>query len=550
MNSKILIIITLISITTLGGFLRFYKITKNPPSLNGDEISMGYDAYSILQTGKDQFGKFMPITFRSVGDYKNPIPIYLMIPSIRLFGLNDLSIRIQNAFIGTLMIPLFFLFLLKVIQNRLIALVGAFFLSISSWHIYYSRVEYETLIASFFILLGIWFFMKMLEGSRIWAVLSAFFLILTMYTAPAPRLFVPVFIIAALISQFRKFKAIPDRLITFLLTCLLLVLPLIYATIFLGAGTRLTMVLISNDIEFQRYVLLKYFESLNDLPLLLFFWLKRYISYIQPEFLFFNGLNMTIPGSLGLGLFYLFELPWLVLGIIEFIKRKIPYKAIFIIWLLTGILPDSITNNQQHAGRLLQITPVAIFVISLGAIHFFKWIRSLSNIYIKLAIFIPFVIFAAIILTHAFLIFSVHFPRAKGESYDEGLREVVFYIQKYQDNYKEIIFDPRRGIEGPFLISNPYLYVLFYTKYDPHTYQTEPKIVSGDKTYFLKFNKYTFRNIDWPKDGDKTGTLFIGSPWSFPEKGLKEGELLEKIYMTNGYPAYYIVSPKPDSNEI
>lgn len=68
--------------------------------------------------------------------------------------------------------------------------------------------------------------------------------------------------------------------------------------------------------------------------------------------------------------------------------------------------------------------------------------------------------------------------------------------------------------------------------------------------YNKKIFKYTFRNIDWHKDGDKTRILFIGNPWSFPEKGLKEGKLLEKIYMTNGYPAYYIVSPKPDSNEI
>lgn len=550
MNSKILIIITLISITLLGGFLRFYEITKNPPSLNGDEVSMGYDAYSILQTGKDQFGKFMPITFRSVGDYKNPVPIYLMIPSIKLFGLNDFSVRLQNALIGTLMIPFLFLFLVKVIKDKLTALLGAFFLSISSWHIYYSRVEYETLIASFFILLGIWFFMKMFEGLRIWAVLSAFFLILTMYTAPAPRLFVPVFIIAAIFLQFSKFKTRIDKLITFIFTCILLVLPLVYATIFLGAGTRLTMVLISNDIEFQRYVLLSYFSSLNDLPLLVFFWLKRYISYFQPEFLFFNGLNMTTPGNIGLGLFYLFELPLLFLGIIEFIKRKIPYKAIFVIWLLAGIVPDSITNNQQHAGRLLQITPVAILIISLGAIRFFKLINSLSKIYIRFAVLGIFIIFAAVTLIHAFLIFSVHFPRAKGESYDEGLREAVFYVQKHQDKYKEVIFDPRRGIEGPYLISNPYLYLLFYTKYDPHTYQIEPKVVSGDKSYFLKFNKYTFRNIDWLQDGAKKNTLLIGSPWSFPENGLKEGELLEKIYMTNGHPAYYIVSPKTDHNDI
>lgn len=548
MKINILIAVALILITLLGAILRFYNITKNPPSLNGDEISMGYDAYSILKTGRDQFGKFMPLTFRSVGDYKNPVPIYLMTIPIKLFGLNDFSVRFQNAFIGTLMIPFLFLFLLKVIKDKLIALVGALFLSISSWHIYYSRVEYETLIASFFVLLGVWFFMRMLDGSRIWALLSAFFLILTMYTAPAPRLFVPVFIIAALIFNFRKLKTNLDVLITFILTCAVGVLPLIYATIFLGAGTRLTMVLISNDIEFQRYILLKYFDSLSDLPLLIFFWLKRYIGYLQPEFLFFNGLNMTIPGNLGLGVFYIFELPWLALGIIEFIKRQIAFKTIFVIWLLTGIIPDSITNNQQHAGRLLHIAPVVILITSIGAIKFFNWVFNLGKMYIRLTVLGAFSLSVIIVLIHAFLIFAVQFPRAKGESYDEGIREAVFYIQKHQSKFKEIVFDPRRGIEGPYLVSNPYLYVLFYTKYDPSIYQIEPKMTRDDKTYYLKFNKYTFRNIDWVKDATQAGTLFIGSPWSFPDSGLKQGELLEKIYMTNGHPAYLMVSPRLERN--
>lgn len=546
MSKKIVLLIVLL-ITLLGGFLRFYKITENPPSLNGDEISMGYDAYSILKTGRDQFGTFMPLTFRSVGDYKNPVPIYLMTVSIKLFGLNDFSVRLQNAFIGTLMVPLFFIFLIKIFKDKFIALIGAFFLSISSWHIYYSRVEYETLIASLFVLLGIWFFMKMFNGGRFWAVISAFFLILTMYTAPAPRLFIPVFIAVALIFSLPKIKANWDKVVIFVLTCVVLVLPLTYATFFQGAGTRLTMVLLSNDVEFQRYILLKSSESISDFPLLFFFWLKRYINYLQPDFLFINGLNVTLPGTFGLGLFTLFELPWLILGIVEFIKRKIPYKSIFIIWLLTGIVPDSITNNQQHAGRLLQIAPVLILITTLGAIRFFRWIFKMNKLLQMLSLGI-FTSFIAVVFIHVFLVFAVHSPRAKGESYDEGLKQAAFYIRDHQDNYNEIIFDPRRGIEGPYLISNPYLYVLFYTKYNPSIYQTEPIIRGQDKIYFLKFNKYTFRNINWIEDSKKKGVLLIGSPWSFPERGLKEGELLEKIYLTNGYPAYYIVSPKPDSD--
>lgn len=544
MNKKLLTVSILIVVTCLGGFFRFYKNTENPPGLNGDEIPFGYSAYSVLKTGRDENGKFLPLTFQSVGDYKNPLPVYLMILSIKLFGFNDFSVRFPNAFFGTLMIPVFFLFLIKIFKDKRIGLLGTLFLTFSSWHIFYSRYAYETLIASFFVMLGIWFFIKMLEGTRFWAIPSAFFLILTMYTAFAPRLFVPIFVLSVLIFNFSKLKINRGKIVIFVLTSVILVLPLAYVSLFQGATSRMSMVFIANDIDFVRYGVLHNLQSINDIPLLIFFWLKRYLNYLQPDFLFLNGLNMTLPGTIGLGLLYPFELPFLILGIIEFIKRKIPYRGIFIIWLLTGIIPDSLTNNQQYAGRLLHIAPVIILITTLGAVQFFKWLLSLSRSYKRILVLGIFAAFVILVLIHAFLAFVVHFPRAKGESFNEGLREAVLYVRDHKANYQEIVFDPRRGVEEPYLVSNPYLYVLFYTKYDPHTYQIEPKVVSGDKTYFLQFNKYTFRDINWREDRNKKGTLFIGSPWSFPEKDLKEGELLEKIYMTNGYPAFYIVSPR------
>ncbi len=543
MNKKITTIIILIVITCIGGFLRFYKNSENPPGLNGDEISFGYAAYSILTTGRDENNKFLPLVLQSVGDYKNPIPAYLMTIPIAIFGLNDFSVRFPNAFFGTLMIPVFFLFLKDLLKKKSVALLGSFFLAISAWHVYYSRYAYETIIASLFVLLGVWFLMKMSSGRTIWGLLSAFFFSLTMYTAFAPRLFVPLFIFVILLSNVHTLKTNRKKIIIFLLTFIALGLPLLYISLFQGAGTRFSMVFLANDIDFKRYILLESVNNINNAFLLIFFWLKRYLNYLQPDFLFFNGLNMTPTGTFGLGTLYLFDLPFLIVGIIYFIKHKIPYKSFFVIWFFTGIVPDSLTNNQQYAGRLLQIIPVVLLVTTLGAVQFFKWLFSLHK-YKKILLSVAFAAIVLIILIHAFLTFAVHFPRAKGESFDEGLREAVIYVHDHQNEYKEIVFDPRRGIEGPFIVSNPYLSVLFYTKYDPHTYQTESKAVSSDKTYFLKFNKYTFRNISWVEDVDKKDTLFIGSPWSLPEKDLKEGELLKKIYLKNGFPAFYIVSPK------
>jgi len=543
-NTLILILIVT-AITILGGFLRFYKITQNPPSLTGDEISFAYSAYSILKTGKDEHGKFLPLTLEAVGDYKNPLPAYLMIPSIKMFGLTDFAVRLPNALLGTISIPIFFMFLLDIFKKKKIALLGSFFLSISAWHIFYSRFAYEGITAGLFILLGIWFFTKMLNGKIIWAILSSFFLTLTIYTAPAPRLFVPIFVTLALIVNLSKFKKNLKTNGVFIVTCIVLGLPMVYTTLFQGSGTRFNVVFISHDIEFSRYVLLKYFSSISDLPLLFFFWIKRYLSYFNPGFLFFNGLDATAPSPIGLGILYIFEIPLLIAGITSFIKNKIRFKELFFIWIFAGILPDSITNNQKHTGRLLYLFPVLIILTALGAIELYNLLTKVKKTHLKLAIASSFSIIVFLVLTHAFLIISADFPRDKGESFDEGLREAVYYVQVNRDKYKEIVFDPARGVAAPNIITNSFLYVLFYTKYDPLTYQAEQKITSmpGYESYY-KFEKYTFRHIDWQKDQYEKGVLFIGSPWSLPEKDLKNGELLKKIYLTGGSVAFFIVSPK------
>src|SRR3989344_7173099 len=121
----------LLLLTVFGGLFRFYHITKNPISLSIDEVAFGYNAFSILKTGRDEYGKFLPLTFKSTGDYKNPVPIYLMVPSIALFGLNEFGIRFPTALIATLTIPIFFLFFMEVTGLVIVSLIGTILLTIS-----------------------------------------------------------------------------------------------------------------------------------------------------------------------------------------------------------------------------------------------------------------------------------------------------------------------------------------------------------------------------------------------------------------------------------
>src|SRR3989344_6180036 len=96
----------LLVIILLAAFLRFYNITEVPPGVNRDEASIGYTAYSLLTTGKDEYGRPFPLSFESFGDWKLPLYIYTTVPFVKLFGLNELAVRLPSVLAGTLTVLL------------------------------------------------------------------------------------------------------------------------------------------------------------------------------------------------------------------------------------------------------------------------------------------------------------------------------------------------------------------------------------------------------------------------------------------------------------
>jgi len=95
------ITLTIIGLLSLGLFLRAYRVTASPPSLYWEEAALGYDAYSILQTGKDHHGSAWPImAFESFGDWKPSFYFYTVVPFIKLLGLNVWAIRLPSALAG------------------------------------------------------------------------------------------------------------------------------------------------------------------------------------------------------------------------------------------------------------------------------------------------------------------------------------------------------------------------------------------------------------------------------------------------------------------
>src|SRR5579885_3686835 len=134
MKTKILFL--LLPIIILATVLRFYKLDQIPPSLNWDEAAAGYNAYTIANWGKDEWGQTFPLIFTSFLDDKHPVHIYTAAILIKLFGLSDFVTRSAGALFGVLNVLVIF-FLAKILfKSNLAPFFSALFLAISPYDIH------------------------------------------------------------------------------------------------------------------------------------------------------------------------------------------------------------------------------------------------------------------------------------------------------------------------------------------------------------------------------------------------------------------------------
>ncbi|KKQ96399.1 MAG: hypothetical protein UT23_C0032G0001, partial [Candidatus Woesebacteria bacterium GW2011_GWA1_39_12] len=71
MKKKLVNLVPIFAVILLALFLRVYKLGDIPPSINWDEAAVGYNAFSIANFGRDEWGNVFPLVFKSFEDYKH-----------------------------------------------------------------------------------------------------------------------------------------------------------------------------------------------------------------------------------------------------------------------------------------------------------------------------------------------------------------------------------------------------------------------------------------------------------------------------------------------
>ncbi len=455
----------LLGIISLAFILRWWHFTSNPPGLYVDEVSHGYNAYSILKTGKDEYGIFLPFFIRSFDIYNPPLATYTLVPSIAIFGLNEIAVRFPAVLFGTLFIPLTYFLVAFLTKNKKLALISAFFSAISPWHIHFSRFYHEQNLTVFFSTLGVTLFLFAQKKPYLY-ILSAISYTIAINFSHVGKVFVPLLILGSFIFLRPKIQ----KNLIYIVTAIVIVV--------LG----MTPHVLNTRESLHRASSVSIFTS--DVGNKKDKFLDGYLSHFSPLFLFIRGDYQGRHSVPGMGELYVFEIPLTLFGLYLLIKIKEKSYKFLLFWLLIAPIPAALSIPTPHAGRDLVTMPVWSIVSALGLIFILKNFRWL---WITPLIFIGFYNF----LTYIHLYHS-HYPKEKGPDWSDGYKELAQYLGQNYDNYERFAVTRYWG--------QLYIYILFFTKFDPAQYHAQ----SENK---LAFDKYEFY-LGAPDQSDKK-TLFV-----------------------------------------
>lgn len=496
----------LVIVFLLALFVRCFNLSEYPVGFQIDEATLGYNTYSILQTGRGETGVFLPLYNSTFNDFYPTGYFYLDLPFISLMGLTVTATRLPAALFGAFSIFAIYYLSFALFRNKKISVLAALLLALNPWHIMLSRGSSESLVALFFVMFGFAFIIDSIRSKKLLSVtMGTLLLSISVFIYHAPRVFIPIFLIAIYVFSYRELLK-KRKYALYLLGSFTFLSVLIAFLIFIipGGTERFKQTSIFTFPETRLVLEEQYREDgvakapllvtrmLHNKPVNYFLaFTSQYMEYFTGAFLFIKGgqpLLFTIPN---MGLLYLFELPFLIWGGYSIMKSKDKRGRLILVWLLCAPIVSSLTiDDSPNVRRAINMIPALEIIAAVGIYEAVKRLFfvkskkvSLKLRYVLVSIVFLFFAFNISYFMHQYFVQSrVHRTWYRNNGFKEMMQVVN---SKYRDHDK--IFMTRKGGGYPL--------VLFFSGYDPLTYQKEGSPRDAD---YKGFGKYVFLPYDCP----------------------------------------------------
>ena len=542
----------LLLILSLAAFLRFWQLGSVPVSPDWDEAALGYNAYSIFKTGRDEYGTQFPLTLRSFDDYKPPLYMYLAVPFVGFLGLDTWVVRLPSAICGVLAVwgtyilvgELVVLMQQKekekqrrknsfdVFSVRWLPVLATGLVAISPWHIQFSRIAFEANIGLTINIWAIVAFLKGVKNSK-WLYGSAGLFGLGFYAYHSERVFLPLFVIMVCMLFFKQLVAKRRDVLIAAVIGIIVVAPLLPVLLDKNTTTRLRF---TSSLGDQTKLLWRSAAKTNDDIAggdkfgILFHnrrieWAKTilsgYLSHYSLLWLFLIGDNDRHHAP-GMGLLYLWELPFLLAGMYTMARRGgKPVKFLFA-WFLIAPVAAAPTTEVPHAIRTLVFLPTFQIFVGYGLLAVYQRLKQRGRAVAGLGLLIVGTV-AVFNFAYYVQMYFIHMNHEYSRFWQYGYKEAVEYVQANRSKYKKIVVSTK--------LEQPHMFFLYFLRYDPAKYLAEGGTASGGfEDVRNKFDIFEFRDIKWYLPEIKDGSvLYIGRPDEIPDKGLKVIKYLDGI---------------------
>ncbi len=465
----------------VGVVLRIYLLGSIPAGLTNDEADIGYDAYSLLLTGKDQWGESFPlVNFKGFGDYRPVLYTYLVAPFILVFDLSSVAVRLPSAIFGSLSIISIYL-LGRRLFNKETGVIAALLFSISPWSIGLSRIGIESNVAVFLLTLGLYFLLGFKKSNKSFYA-GIVLLALTIYCYSAYLLFsilvLGVFFIFYRLDLFKR----KNTLIAGIAMLVILLSPILLNN--LTAKTRLSQVsLVSNinsiglvdGLNLARGACLQDFPPMvckiigNKYILFVHEFGKNYFSHFSFSFLFFNGTDTQFSILHRTGLQHAFEIFFFLAGLfVIFSKRTRESILVFTLFAISAI-PDSITGEGNYS-RAFMMQPFLILIEAMGLMYLVLVLKKIKNSWLRNTIYAAGLMLILVVVVSFLVNYLTDFKRNYSLFSQYGYKELMNNVYGNRNKYDSIYIT--RHLND----TKQYIYYLFFNKYDPVKFQNKQNI--------------------------------------------------------------------------
>lgn len=537
----------LVLILGLAAVTRFYRLDSLPPALYWEEVALGFDAYSVWQTGRDIHDHPWPVVaFESFGDWKPSGYFYAVMPAVGLLGLTEWAVRIPAALSGLFLVAGMGMLAWQWWRSRVLVLIAVAVASVSPWAIMFSRAAWESMLATTLLLWGVICFNQVFRSlsqasskssSRslsqspklatrrqffwllFWSMLAVILVAASTYTYHAARLIAPsllllLMVVAAFQARFKFGQLAPIVVSGFVF--ILLLTPLLKSFSGLEVQSRFTETSIFTDIS-----LIEKSNQLNqdwvDWGVLGWFLSHRFVifgneiiknisAHLDPNFLFITGDGNPRHSTKIAGQLYLFEAFFVALGLVYIWRKWRFWSVILMGWLFISLIPASLTVAIPHGLRILPGLPVWLIIVALGIWQFLKWD------YIRTSLWRSSIVVSLLLACYIFFFaqfwtfYTTIYPYTEAGHWQYGYKEMVGSLAKLEETNPDLpVYITREQ-------GRPLMYYWLYNQVEPQLVQQAERVAKNHKGTFYRADGQSITSIDDVGEVESLPALVAASP--------------------------------------